>query len=75
MVLEFQGRLLLAEWAPTGNAIVFVANDRNIYYKPSVSSDPIAVTTDGSPVIYNGVCDWVYEGMNSSQLLLHHISN
>lgn len=57
----------MAEWAPTGNAIVFVGNDRNIYYKSSVTSAPVAVTTDGSPVIFNGVCDWVYEGMNFFQ--------
>ncbi|XP_037042142.1 venom dipeptidyl peptidase 4 isoform X1 [Bradysia coprophila] len=54
-------RLLLAEWAPTGSSIVFVANDRNIYYKQSVTSAPITITDDGGPVIFNGVCDWVYE--------------
>lgn len=52
--------LLLAEWAPIGNALVFV-QENNIFYKANVSSDPVQITTDGRENIYNGVCDWVYE--------------
>lgn len=55
-----QNYLLLAEWGPIGNALVFV-QDNNIYYQANVSSNPAQVTTDGRENIYNGVCDWVYE--------------
>lgn len=55
-----QDFLLLAEWSPTGNAIVFVQNN-NIYYKSSILSPAVAVTLDGSQAISYGTCDWVYE--------------
>lgn len=52
--------MLLAQWAPVGNGLVFV-HDNNIFYKANVSSTPAQITTDGRENIYNGVCDWVYE--------------
>lgn len=55
-----QSYLLLAEWGPVGNGLVFVL-ENNIFYKPNVSSAPLQITTDGRENIYNGVCDWVYE--------------
>lgn len=55
-----ESHLLLAEWGPIGNALVFV-QDNNIYYKANVDAAPAQVTTDGRENIYNGVCDWVYE--------------
>lgn len=55
-----QDYLLLAEWSPIGNAIVFVQNN-NIYYKSAVLAAAATVTHDGSPAISYGTCDWVYE--------------
>lgn len=52
--------LLLAEWAPVGNAIAFVYKN-NIFYKPTVDSNTIInITTDGG-FVNNGIPDWVYE--------------
>jgi dipeptidyl aminopeptidase len=55
----------LVTWSPVGHGLAFV--DKNDLYvlphselgasKPGV----IRVTEDGSPVIFNGVPDWVYE--------------
>lgn len=37
--------------------------DRDIYYMPSVSSQPLRLTTtDGEQHVTNGVSDWTYEG-------------
>lgn len=52
--------LQLAEWSTTGNGLVFVQGN-NIYFKPSVTADAIAITTDGSRSVGYGTCDWVYE--------------
>lgn len=52
--------LLLAEWSPVGNAIVFVENN-NIFYKSSVTEPAVAVTLDGGKSVSYGTCDWVYE--------------
>lgn len=52
--------LLLAQWAPKGNAIVFVSGN-DIYYKPNATAVEIQLTHDGSHHIKNGISDWVYE--------------
>lgn len=60
----FQHLLWLAQWGPVGNSLVFV-KDNDIYYKPSVAESAVRITTDGSENIFNGVCDWVYEGKST----------
>lgn len=50
----------MAEWGPIGNSILFI-KDNNLYFKPNVVHPAIQITEDGSPNIYNGICDWVYE--------------
>lgn len=52
--------LLLVQWAPVGNALI-INYERNLYYKPSVFADEIALTDDTNPAILNGIPDWVYE--------------
>lgn len=52
--------LYLAEWSPVGNGIAFVIRN-NLYYKPSVLADAVQLTTDGSPLVLNGIFDWVYK--------------
>lgn len=56
-------RFILAEWAPTGNAVILV-HENDIYYKPNPRTNlTYRVTQDGVPgQIYNGVPDWLYEG-------------
>lgn len=54
--------MLLAQWGPTGNSIVFV-KDNDIYFKPGALDTEIRITNDSNENIYNGVCDWVYEGI------------
>ncbi|KAI5088969.1 dipeptidyl-peptidase 4 [Silurus meridionalis] len=47
-------------WAPVGNKLTYVWNN-NVYMKSSPSSPAEQVTTNGSPLIVNGIPDWVYE--------------
>lgn len=58
-------QLQLASWAPVGTGLVYVLNN-NIYYisAPENVLNPEKITSDGvGGVIYNGVPDWVYEGL------------
>jgi dipeptidyl aminopeptidase len=52
-------------WAPVGHSIAFVDhNDLYVIDGDQLRGDDpevIRVTDDGSPVIFNGVPDWVYE--------------
>ncbi|RZF38000.1 hypothetical protein LSTR_LSTR006399 [Laodelphax striatellus] len=52
----------LVRMAPKTNAVVYVM-DNDIYYLESPTcTDAVRLTTTGKPgVIFNGVCDWVYE--------------
>lgn len=50
-------------WSPTGTALAFVYKN-NVFYKPDLESDAEQLTTDGVVgIVYNGLPDWVYEGM------------
>ena len=41
-----------------------LVQDNNLYYKQNVNAVLQTVTTDGKPgELYNGVPDWVYEGI------------
>lgn len=58
-------QLQLASWAPVGTGLVYVYNN-DIYYisTPENVINPQRITSDGvEGVIYNGVPDWVYEGL------------
>lgn len=57
---EPEARLQLAQWSPTGDAIVFT-RDNNIYLRQVGSKEVKQVTQDGGPEVFNGVPDWVYE--------------
>nr|XP_040232159.2 prolyl endopeptidase FAP isoform X1 [Anopheles coluzzii] len=52
--------LNLVEWSPVGHSFVFVYQN-NLYYRETPTSPEIQITTDGSPSVYNGIPDWVYE--------------
>ncbi|TMW53741.1 hypothetical protein DOY81_001146 [Sarcophaga bullata] len=52
--------LLLVQWSPVGNGLI-INYERNLYYKPTVFADEIALTHDTNPAILNGIPDWVYE--------------
>lgn len=54
--------LLLVEWAPVGNALVYIF-ENNIYYKASAEAETsIAITnTSRTGFVLNGMPDWVYE--------------
>jgi dipeptidyl-peptidase-4 len=49
----------LARFSPDGRRIAFV-RDNDIYVRDLVSDKEIRITSDGSPVRYNGKLDWVY---------------
>lgn len=58
-------QLQLASWAPVGTGLVYVFKN-DIYYisAPENVLNPERITDDGvEGVIYNGVPDWVYEGL------------
>ncbi|KAK5609066.1 hypothetical protein CRENBAI_016943 [Crenichthys baileyi] len=53
--------LQYASWGPQGNQLAFVF-DGDIYYKPSVASNPLRLTsTDEDQKVVNGLSDWTYE--------------
>lgn len=55
----------IAVWSPVGHSLAFVQkNDLYVVTASELASGkpkPIRVTTDGSPTVFNGVPDWVYE--------------
>ncbi|MBW0489795.1 hypothetical protein O181_029510 [Austropuccinia psidii MF-1] len=52
----------LAKWSPTGHSIVYVFhNDIYLIQSPDQVYSPIRLTNTGTPTIFNGICDWVYE--------------
>ncbi|KAM9343897.1 inactive dipeptidyl peptidase 10 [Pholidichthys leucotaenia] len=53
--------LQYGSWGPQGNQLAFVF-DGDIYYKPSVTSQPLRLTsTEEEPFVVNGLSDWTYE--------------
>ncbi|KAL2019800.1 hypothetical protein VTK56DRAFT_9151 [Thermocarpiscus australiensis] len=53
-------RVQLAQWSPTGDAVVFTRGN-NMYLRKVGSTSVIQITTDGGAEVFNGVPDWVYE--------------
>lgn len=54
-----------ATWTKDGNSLVYV-HDNDIYFRrmPDVTSADIRLTNDGQKeTIFNGIPDWVYEGI------------
>jgi dipeptidyl aminopeptidase len=54
------GRVQLAIWSPSSDAIVFV-RDNNMYLRNLSSESVISITKDGGKDLFYGVPDWVYE--------------
>ncbi|XP_038165361.1 inactive dipeptidyl peptidase 10 [Cyprinodon tularosa] len=53
--------LQFASWGPQGNQLAFLF-DGDIYYKPSVPSNPLRLTsTEEDQNVVNGLSDWTYE--------------
>lgn len=53
-------RIQLAQWSPTSDAVAFT-RDNNLFLRKVGDNKIIPITTDGSPEVFNGVPDWVYE--------------
>ena len=54
------GRVQLALWSPSSDAVVFV-RDNNMYLRKLSSESVIPITKDGGEDLFYGVPDWVYE--------------
>lgn len=54
------GMIQHASWSPTGDAVVFTRGN-NMYIRQLNSRDVRPITTDGSPDLFYGIPDWVYE--------------
>ena len=54
------GRIQLASWAPTADAVVFT-RENNMFLRKLDSDKVIQMTTDGGTELFYGVPDWVYE--------------
>ncbi|XP_069560301.1 inactive dipeptidyl peptidase 10 [Brachyistius frenatus] len=52
--------LQYASWGPQGNQLAYVF-DGDIYYKPSVTSNPLRLTSTEEQNVLNGLSDWTYE--------------
>lgn len=50
----------LVKFSPVDSSLIIVY-EGNIYYKKSPTDQEIQITTDGSPSIFNGIPDWVFE--------------
>uniref|UniRef100_A0A8C4GT28 Inactive dipeptidyl peptidase 10 n=1 Tax=Dicentrarchus labrax TaxID=13489 RepID=A0A8C4GT28_DICLA len=60
-----------ASWGPQGNQLAYVF-DGDIYYKPSVTSKPLRLTTaDLEQNVVNGLSDWTYE----EEVLLTYVAH
>lgn len=56
-------RLQYCAFTGAGSSVAYVL-DNDVYYKSELNADPLRITDDGVPgIIYNGVPDWVYEGI------------
>ncbi|EFP90654.2 hypothetical protein PGT21_001710 [Puccinia graminis f. sp. tritici] len=55
-------RISIALWSPTGHSIAYVLdNDIYLLTSPDQVHSPLRITITGTPTIFNGICDWVYE--------------
>ncbi|KAJ6178580.1 hypothetical protein N7519_009041 [Penicillium mononematosum] len=57
---NLSGRVQLAVWSPTSDAVVFV-RENNLYLRKLASLEVTPVTKDGDENLFYGVPDWVYE--------------
>ncbi|CAK1355729.1 unnamed protein product [Cercospora beticola] len=54
------GRVQLASWSPTGDAVVFT-RENNMFIRHLDSDIVNQITTDGGKDLFYGIPDWVYE--------------
>lgn len=57
---DADGRIQIASWAPTSDAVVFTRNN-NMFVRNLKDEKVVQVTTDGGSELFYGVPDWVYE--------------
>ncbi|KAJ5780693.1 Peptidase S9B dipeptidylpeptidase IV N-terminal [Penicillium paradoxum] len=57
---NLSGRVQLATWSPTSDAVVFV-RENNMYLRNLTSLEATSITKDGGQNLFYGVPDWVYE--------------
>lgn len=51
-----------ASFAPTGNGVIYVDRDNNIYHRPTALGQDVKLTQNGEEgKIFNGIPDWVFE--------------
>ena len=60
LVEDQAGDIQYAEFAPEGDAIVFVRGN-NLFISPSAGGNATQITSDGDADLFHGVPDWVYE--------------
>lgn len=60
LINNIQHSLFLAKWNPVAHGLIINYN-YDLYYKVSPDAPETRITSDGSPHIYNGISDWVYE--------------
>jgi dipeptidyl aminopeptidase B len=58
--LHPDGRIQLASWSPTSDAVVFT-RDNNMFIRSLKSGEVKQITTDGGEQLFYGAPDWVYE--------------
>ncbi|XP_037121634.1 inactive dipeptidyl peptidase 10 isoform X2 [Syngnathus acus] len=69
--VEEKDGLQYASWGPQGNQLAFVF-DGDIYYKPSVTSQALPLTSTGDRhSMVNGLSDWTYE----EEVLLSYVAH
>lgn len=54
--------LSYAAWSPVGHSLIFVYKN-NIYIQSDPTALPRQITHDGNATVFNGIPDWLYEGI------------
>lgn len=62
--------MLHAQFTPRGHSLVLVHN-YDIYYKMGPKASTYRITKTAVPgIIYNGIPDWLYEGLQTQSVTL-----
>ena len=64
----------MARWSPSGHALA-VVRDNDLYYLPDIAAQAERLTNSGRQgLIFNGIADWLYEGMVFGNCVLEKVT-
>ncbi len=67
-------RIQLVKWSPAGHSFVFVYEGDIYYYPNPKQNKTFRLTSSARPgIIYNGIPDWLYEGLQVFCIVVYSI--